>query len=465
MPAWRSSPLLSGSRPVVAEKVADATGTLDRLPPQRIDAEQAVLGSVLIDPSAIVVVAGILRPDDFYRAQNAKVFAAALSLATRREPVDLVTLSGELERSGELDFVGGSAYLTSLINLTPTAVNAEHYAGLVEEAARRRALIAAASSIAGLAYDQSRDVDEAVERAEEIVFAVSDRRTSAAFRLLRDLLGEAYERLDYLYQHRGEVVGIRTGFPALDVLTSGLQKSDLIILAARPSVGKTSLALNVAEFAAAQDNRTVAIFSLEMSHEQLVERLISSAGAIDSQRIRTGHLEAADFTRLAPTMNDLAEARIWIDDSPNLSPSDIRSKARRLEAETGLDLVIVDYLQLMRSPSRGRDANRVQEVSDISMSLKALARELRVPVLALSQLSRSVEQRQDGQPRLSDLRESGALEQDADLVMFLWKERDDNAVVHLDIAKHRNGPTGTVDLWFKRERTRFLPVDNLRSYP
>ncbi len=439
--------------------------SIDRLPPQSIEAEQSVLGALLIDRDAVVEVAEILRPDDFYRNQHGSIYSAILELYERREPVDIVTVSEVLERTGNLDHVGGSAYLASLINLTPTAVNAVYYARIVERKAVLRNLISAAGRIAGIGYDENADVDESVDRAEQELFAVSQKRVTSGFAPLKTLLHAAYDRLDYLHQHKGEISGIRTGFADLDAMTTGLQKSDLIIVAARPSIGKTSLALNFAEHAAVREGRTVGVFSLEMSKEQLVLRLLSSVANIDSQRLRTGFLEEMDFTRLAPAMNALAEAPIYIDDTPNISTMELRTKARRLQAESGLDMLIVDYLQLMQSTVQSRDSNRVQEVSEISRGLKALARELEVPVVALSQLSRQAEMRESKEPRLSDLRESGSIEQDSDLVMFLWREKErggaeeqdqDGEVVNLKLAKHRNGPTGETKLWFKKRQTRFV---------
>ena len=438
--------------------------SIDRLPPQSIEAEQSVLGALLIDRDAVIEVAELLRPEDFYRSHHGTIYAAVLELSERREPVDLVTVSEVLERLGQLDAIGGSSYLASLINLTPTAVNAVHYARIVERKAVLRGLISAAGKIAGIGYDESTDVEVSIDKAEQELFAVSQKRVASGFSPLRTLLHSAYDRLDYLHQHKGEVSGIRTGFADLDAMTTGLQKSDLIILAARPSIGKTSLALNFAEHAAVKEGKTVGIFSLEMSKEQLVLRLLSSVANIDSQRLRTGFLEEMDFTRLAPAMNTLAEAPIFIDDTPNITTMELRTKARRLQAESGLDLVIVDYLQLMQSSVQSRDANRVQEVAEISRGLKALARELQVPVISLSQLSRQAEMRESREPRLSDLRESGSIEQDADLVMFLWREKErgpdeaesDGEIVKLKLAKHRNGPTGEATLWFKKRQTRFV---------
>jgi len=446
--------------------------SIDRLPPQSVEAEQSVLGALLIDRDAVVEVAEILRPEDFYRGIHGDIYAAVLDLYERREPVDIVTVSEVLERAGQLDAIGGSAFLTSLINLTPTAVNATHYARIVERKAVLRNLIGAAGRIAAIGYEDTPDVTESIDRAESELFSVSQRRVDSGFSPLKTLLHSAYDRLDYLHQHRGEVVGIRTPFKDLDQLTTGLQKSDLVIIAARPSIGKTSLALNIAEYAAVQDKKTVGIFSLEMSKDQLVLRLLSSVAKIDSQNLRTGFLEEMDFTRLAPAMNALAEAPMFIDDTPNISTMELRTKARRLQAESGLDLLIVDYLQLMQSTVNTRDSNRVQEVSEISRGLKGLARELEVPVVALSQLSRQPEMRESKEPRLSDLRESGSIEQDADLVMFLWREKErgsddadsDGEIINLKLAKHRNGPTGEIKLFFKKRQTRFISHAEAERY-
>jgi replicative DNA helicase len=437
---------------------------IDRLPPQSLEAEQSVLGALLIDRDAIVEVADFLRAEDFYRPANGSIFAAVLDLYERREPIDIVTVAETLERAGQLETIGGRTYLSSLANQTPTAVHAVPYGRIVERKAVLRNLISAAGRIAGIGYEDPAEIQEAIDRAERELFSVSQRRVVDGFSRLSRLLHDAYDRLDYLHAHRGEISGIRTGFADLDALTTGLQKSDLVVVAARPSVGKTSFALNIAEHAAVQDGKSVGVFSLEMSKEQLVLRLLSSVSNIDSQRLRSGFLEELDFARIAPAMNALSEAPMYIDDTPSISTMELRTKARRLQAESGLDLVIVDYLQLMQATTTSRDANRVQEVSEISRGLKALARELSVPVIALSQLSRQPEMRESREPRLSDLRESGAIEQDADLVLFLWRDKDrpaeegdvDGEVIKLKLAKHRNGPTGELDLWFKKKQTRFV---------
>jgi replicative DNA helicase len=437
---------------------------IDRLPPQSLEAEQSVLGAVLIDRETIIEIAEFLRPEDFYRQAHANVYKAMLELFERREPVDLVTVAEALERNEELEQIGGRAYLSNLSNQTPTAVHAVQYARIVERKAILRNLIGAAGKIAGIGYEDPAEIQEAIDRAESELFTVSNRRITAGFSVLKELLHAAYDRLDYLHAHRGELNGVASGFTDLDALTTGFQKSDLIVVAARPSVGKTSFALNVAEHVAVREHKSVGVFSLEMSKEQLVLRLLSSVANIDSKRLRTGFLEELDFARIAPAMNDLSEAALYIDDTPNITSMELRTKARRLQAESGLDLVIVDYLQLMQATTTNRDANRVQEVSEISRGLKALARELSVPVIALSQLSRQPEMRESKEPRLSDLRESGAIEQDADLVVFLYREKDkppgeddqtDGEVINVKLAKHRNGPTGDIQLWFRKSQTRF----------
>jgi replicative DNA helicase len=390
-----------------------------------------------------------------------------LALHSQREPIDLVTLGDELTRREKLDGVGGPAYLATLMNAVPTAVHVEHYGKIVEQKAVLRNLIAAAGRIAAVGYEEANDTAAAIDRAESILFEISQRRTVAGFETLSTLLGEAYDRLEFLHEHRGQILGIPTGLGSLDALLGGFQPSDLVILAARPSVGKTSLALNVALHAAVHEEKKVAIFSLEMSREQLALRLLSSETGINPRPLQTGFMEETDWSKIARVMNDMATAKMWIDDSPTLSVLELRTKARRLEVEQqGIDLVIVDYLQLMQASTPTREPNRVQEVSEISRGLKNLARELKVPVLALSQLSRNVEQRGgQGEPRLSDLRESGSLEQDADVVIFLYRaDGDPNPeadveLVKAKVAKHRNGPIGEIPLQFRRRTTRFHPVE------
>ena len=438
--------------------------SVDKLAPQSIEAEQSVLGSILIDSEAILRVGDFLKPADFYRQQHADVYEAMLALHGQREPIDLVTLGDELRRRDRLDAIGGPAYLTSLMNTVPTAVHAEHYGRIVERKAVLRNLIGAAGKIAAVGYEEANDAEAAIDRAESILFEISQRRTDGGFESLSILLGQAYDRLEYLHEHRGQILGVPTGLSQLDALLGGLQPSDLIILAARPSVGKTSMALNIAQHAAVREQKKVAVFSLEMSKEQLALRLLSAETGINPRPLQTGFVDETDWSKIAIVMNDMATAQMWIDDSPALSVMELRTKARRLEAEQrGIDLVIVDYLQLMQPSTPNKDANRVQEVSDISRGLKQLARELKVPVVALSQLSRGVEQRGSAEPRLSDLRESGSIEQDSDVVIFLYRDGEQNPdaeveLIKAKVAKHRNGPIGEVPLQFRKANTRFYTV-------
>ncbi|MEO8511560.1 MAG: replicative DNA helicase [Chloroflexota bacterium] len=444
--------------------MARAPESPDRLAPQATEAEQSVLGSILVDRDAILRVADFLRPQDFYRQQHGDIFEAMLSLHGQREPIDLITLGDELARRDRLDQVGGAAYLASLMNTVPTAVHVEHYGRIVERKSVLRNLISAAGKIAAVGYEESNDAEIAIDRAESILFEISQHRTTGGFESLATLLGQAYDRLEYLHEHRGQILGIPSGLSGLDLMLGGFQPSDLIILAARPSVGKTSLALNIAQHAAVREEKKVAVFSLEMSREQLALRLLSAESGINPRPLQTGFVDETDWSKIAQVMNEMHNAPLWIDDQPGLSVMELRTKARRLEAEQkGLDLVIVDYLQLMQASTPSRDGNRVQEVSEISRGLKELARELKVPVIALSQLSRGVEQRGSAEPRLSDLRESGSLEQDADIVLFLYREGDQNPeaefeVVKAKVAKHRNGPIGEVSLNFRKANTRFYTM-------
>ncbi|HET7686438.1 MAG TPA: replicative DNA helicase [Candidatus Limnocylindria bacterium] len=445
--------------------VASSSGSaLEKLAPQALEAEQSVLGSILIDPDAILRVADFLHPADFYKAAHGSIFEAMLALHGQREPIDLVTLAEELDRRDRLDAVGGPGYLATLMNAVPTAVHAEHYGRIVERKSVLRNLIAAAGRIAAVGYEESNDAEVAIDRAESILFEISQRRTAQGFESLGTLLGQAYDRLEYLHEHRGQILGIPSGLSQLDALLGGFQPSDLVIIAARPSVGKTSLGLNIAQHAAVREGKKVAVFSLEMSREQLALRLLSAESGINPRPLQTGFVDETDWSRIARVMNDMHAAPMWIDDSPGLSVMELRTKARRLEAEQhGVDLVIVDYLQLMQASTPSRDGNRVQEVSEISRGLKQLARELKVPVIALSQLSRGVEQRTTAEPRLSDLRESGSIEQDADVVIFLYRDGEQNPdaeteMIKAKVAKHRNGPIGEVPLQFRKANTRFYPV-------
>ncbi|MBE3564874.1 MAG: replicative DNA helicase [Thermogemmatispora sp.] len=383
---------------------------MEKLLPQNIEAECGVLGSILIDPEAIIQVADFLRPEDFYRDAHRAIYEVMLQLYERHEPADFITLCDELERQGKLEEVGGASYITSLVNQVPTSGNIEYYGRIVERTAVLRRLIHAAGQIAAIAYEEG-DADVALDKAERLIFEIGRRRLRSDFSLLSEILSEYLNKLDQLHERRGAIVGVPTGFSDLDRLTGGLQRSDLIILAARPSLGKTSLALSMAHNAAVRFQQTVAIFSLEMSKEQLVQRLLSMEAGVDQQRLRTGWIDDEEWERIMLATQRLAEAPIWIDDTASISTAEMRSKARRLQAEQGVDLIIVDYLQLMQttSGSARRNENRVQEISEISRTLKALARELNVPVLALAQLSRAVETRQSKVPQLSDLRESGCL--------------------------------------------------------
>jgi replicative DNA helicase len=427
--------------------------------PHNTEAEEAALGSLLLDPDAIFNVASFLSHKDFYREKNGWIYDAIRDLHNRREPADFVTLCDELERRGQLEEVGGAAYITSLINSVPTAIHAEYYARIVERTAILRRLIGAAAKIAAIAYEDAEDVDEVVDRAEQVLFGVSERRITRDLVSIKQIIAAYYDRIDYLYQHRDELIGIPTSFSPLDKLLGGLQPSDLIIVAGRPSMGKTSLVLSIAQNAARKFNQRVAIFSLEMSSEQVVQRLVSAETGIDSQRLRLGDLKDDEWHLFGEATGILSEIPIFLDDTPSISALQMRTKARRLHAEHGLDMIIVDYLQLMRGDTKLE--NRVQEISAISRSLKGLARELNVPVVAVSQLSRAVEGRKEKQPMLSDLRESGAIEQDADVVMFIYREEvyDENTdrenIADIIVAKHRNGPTGKVPLFFQKELAQF----------
>ncbi|MDQ3653820.1 MAG: replicative DNA helicase [Chloroflexota bacterium] len=438
----------------------------ERLPPHNIEAEQSVLGSLLIDRDAIIRVASYVKAEDFYFSANGTVYQAILDLYNRREPTDFLTLSDELERRSVLDDIGGLGYLSSLLNVVPTAVHVEYYGRIVERTATLRRLIDAGTHIVGIGFQDNLDAADALDSAEQTLFTVSQRRQTKDFQSISDVLDRFFDQLDYLQQNRGEVVGVPTGFSDLDKLTGGLQRSDLLIVAARPSMGKTAFALGMAYGAAVQHGRKVGVFSLEMSAEQLVQRLLATETGVDSHRLRLGNIDDSEWDRISRAFGRLAEAEIYIDDSANASVMDVRSKARRLQAEHGLDLIIVDYLQLM---SGRRTENRVQEISEISRGLKGLARELNIPVVALSQLSRAVETRADHRPMLSDLRESGSIEQDADIVMFIFRDDkyDENSekkgIAELIIAKHRNGPVGSVNLRFFERTARFADLELYRE--
>lgn len=434
---------------------------MERMPPASVEAEQAVLGAMLLKPDAVTTAAEELTADDFYRETHRLIFEAMMDLKERTEPVDLVTLTEQLKKADKLTKIGGIPALSLIANSVPTAANVQYHARIVREKAQLRSLIHAATEIAGAAYEDAEDVEDIMDSAEKRILEVASGKRSKDFVPLQDILLNTLEQIEARYSNKGSITGLPTGFTELDHLTAGLQKSDLILVAARPSMGKTAFTLNIAAHVVLRAKEPVAFFSLEMSKEQLVQRLICSEGRIDSQRLRVGELEDKEWGDLIDTANRLSAAPLYIDDTPGITVMELRSKARRLKAEQGLSLIIIDYLQLMQGRTSKSGDNRQQEISEISRSLKALARELNVPVVALSQLSRSVESRQIKRPMLSDLRESGSLEQDADIVMFLYREdyydpeTENKNITEVIIAKHRNGPVDTVELTFLKQFTKF----------
>jgi replicative DNA helicase len=435
----------------------------DILPPHNVEAEEAVLGSLLIDPEAVLRIAPFLKPEMFYIVKNGWVYDAILKLQERHEAIDLLTVAAELDRDSRLSEIGGDSYLAQLTTSVPTALNVETYAHLVEDMATRRRMINAASAVARFAYDQTVPIDQVIEKSEAAVFAVSEGAGDGHMVPMRRAVNDFFERIEYLHEHRDEPLGIPTGYPDLDKLTGGLNKGDLVIVAARPGVGKTSLMLNLAYNAAYKFRQRVAIFSLEMGVEQLVQRFVASETGIDSQRLRVGDLRDDEWANMTKVSMQMADLLIFMDDTPSLTPLDLRVKARRIYQEYGLDLIVVDYLQLMTSENnngRGSD-NRVQEISYISRALKGIARELKLPVVAGSQLSRLVEQRSDKRPMLSDLRESGSIEQDSDIVSFIYRDEiynpdtDQKNIAEISVQKNRNGPTGKINLYFDKRLTSF----------
>ncbi|HEU5187257.1 MAG TPA: replicative DNA helicase [Candidatus Saccharimonadales bacterium] len=435
-----------------------------KVPPQNLDAEVSLLGAVLIDEGVLTRVSDKLGADDFYDPRHVCIFDAMLRLYERHMPVDLLTLSDELKKKDQLESAGGTEYLTELSNQVPSAAHAESYATIITQNALRRRLISASGSIAELGFDESRNSEELLSQAEAELFAVSDKSLRQDLASLEQILTESFDRMEELHRNKDGLRGIRTGFRDLDSLTAGLQRSDLIILAARPAMGKTTLVTNLAYNIATIEKQSVLFFSLEMSKEQLVDRMLADAAGVDAWNIRTGKLSDDDFEKISHAMGEMAEAPIYIDDTPGATVLELRTKARRAAHEHPLGMIIIDYLQLMQGSGRS-DGNRVQEVSEISRGLKLVARELNVPVIALSQLSRSVESRNPPVPQLSDLRESGSIEQDADIVAFIYREAYYNPeterqnVTDLIIAKHRNGPTGKVELYFHPERLKFMTLD------
>ena len=432
----------------------------DRQPPHNVDAEVSVLGAMVISKEAVVAAQEILRPEDFYRPAHRIVYEAIQKLQSEGKPVDLVTLVDELNKEGQLKEVGGISFVTMLAQSVPTAANVTYHAKIVREKSELRHLIDAATEIASAAYEEADDVDNIMDDAEKKILAVAGDRSGSGFESIKDIAMETMKHLDQVANAQGALTGLATGFTDLDKMTAGMQPSDFIIVAARPSMGKTAFTLNIASYIGLHGG-TVAFFSLEMSKSQLMQRLMAAEGLIDSQRLRTGELSVEEWTNLVSVADKLSHTNIYIDDTPGITVRELRSKARRLKAEHGLDIIIIDYLQLMQGRASKNNDSRQQEVSEISRSLKALARELDVPVIALSQLSRSVESRQVKRPMLSDLRESGSLEQDADIVMFLYREdyydkdTENQGVTELIIAKHRNGAIGTVNLMFQKQYTRF----------
>lgn len=441
----------------------------ERVPPQNIEAEQAVLGAMLIDKESIAKATEVLSADDFYREAHRVIFSAMLELYNKNEAVDMVTVTEILKRDNKLEDIGGIAYITSLANVVLTAANVKYHAEIVAEKSVLRQLVRVSTEIAAMGYEANEDVGTLLDTAESRILEISNRKKKNDFTAINDILMDSVQSIESLLQNKGGLTGLPAGFADLDKLTSGLHPSDFIILAARPSMGKTALALNIVQNVALRahkviggEPRSVAFFSLEMSKEQLVNRMLCAEAGIDSQRLRVGEMRDEDWTHLWDACDTMSRAKIYIDDTAGITAMDMRSRARRLKAEHGLDLIVVDYLQLMQgSGKRNNSGDRQQEVSEISRSLKALARELDVPVLALSQLSRSVESRQVKRPMLSDLRESGSLEQDADIVAFLYREdyynpETENKHTELIIAKHRNGPVDTVNLFFQKQFTKFV---------
>jgi len=428
-----------------------------RVPPHSQEAEESVLGAMLIDKDAVIAVAEFLLPEDFYDERLRDIYQACIDLYEARTPIDVLTVTERLKKRKNLKNVGSSSFLADLANRVPTAAHVEHYGRIVKDTSTKRSLMAAATRLVEVSMDESLAANEALDKAESEIFSLSQKSLTKAFTSVRDTLAESFDRLDELHKSGEGMRGVPTGFPDLDNALAGMQKSNLIILAARPGVGKTSLAMNIAQYVSVELKRPVGFFSLEMSREELVDRLLVAQADIDAWKLKTGKLSEDDFSKLSDAMGILAEAPLFIDDTPGLSILEMRTKARRLQVENGLDLLVVDYLQLAHSRNL---ENRVQEVSEISQGLKNLARELKIPVIAVSQLSRAVETRGGNKPQLSDLRDSGGIEQDADVVMFLWREDADNAEnFMLDIAKHRNGPLKSVPLHFKGDRIRFYSRD------
>lgn len=440
-------------------KVQVDLSSLDKVPPHNLEAEESLLGSMLISQDAIPDVIEKVKGEDFYREANRHVYESILDLYAKGEPADPITVAEQLKGKGVLEEVGGKSYIHTLVNVVPTAANAKHYASIVEKNAILRALIRAATEVAALGYEAPENVEALVDRAESLIFGVAQKRISEKFVHIRELLTEGFEQIEKLYEKKAHVTGLPSGFTDLDDLTSGFQPSDLIVVAARPSMGKTSLTLSIVQHVGLSEKVPVAVFSLEMSRNQLAQRMMCSEARVDAQSLRSGNLREEDWPKLSNAVGRLADAPIFIDDTAHITIMELRAKARRLMAREKLGLIIVDYLQLMQGGNRLE--NRQQEISEISRALKILGRELNVPVIAVSQLSRAVEARTDKRPLLADLRESGAIEQDADLVLFIYRDEyyqrdsEDKGIAEISISKHRNGPTGVVKLAFLEHYTKF----------
>src|SRR3990167_4933475 len=434
-----------------------------KVPPHNEEAEQSVLGSILIDKDAISIVSEIISPNDFYSGVNGVVYSAMLSLYEKRKPIDILTLTDELKKNKTNDRID-TAYLTSLVETVPTAANVEHYAKIIKENATKRSLISLGGEIAQMGFTEDKEADELLDKAEAVIFSISQGHGTKGFVQLKEMLAQSFDRIDELHKGGAGLRGVRTGFVDLDNILSGMQASNMLILASRPGQGKTAMIANISQYVAVSEKIPVGIFSLEMSQEEIVDRLLVGQADVDAWRLKTGKLSEPDFAKLSEAMGLLADAPIFIDDTPGISVAEIRTRARRLQLEHQIGLLIVDYLQLV-DPGKHYD-NRVQEVSIVSQSLKNLARELKIPVVAVSQLSRAVEHRGEKRPQLADLRESGAIEQDADVVMFIYRieESVGNVIpTKLLIAKHRNGPTGEIDLLFRGDRIRFYNVEKKRE--
>ena len=437
---------------------------LGKVPPHDVEAEQAVLGSMLTDKDAVISAIEVLKEEDFYRTDNRSIYEAIINLYNRAEPIDIITVKAELESLGKFEQIGGLEYLASLPDKVPTTANAMKYIKIVEEKSTLRNLIKTANEIIELGYDPTEDVSDIMEGAEKKIFNIMQNNDKKSYSPIKDILVESFTQLEELYNRKQHITGVPSGFTELDYKTAGFHGSDLVLIAARPAMGKSAFALNIATNAAVRANVPVVIFSLEMSKEQMVNRILCSEAMVDSNKVRTGKLEEDDWTKLAGSIGPLSDAEIYIDDTPGISVMEIRAKCRKLKLEKNIGMVVIDYLQLVQGSNR-RNGSREQEISEISRSLKILAKELNVPVIALSQLSRAVEQRPDHRPMLSDLRESGAIEQDADIVMFLYRDdyynpdSEKKDIAEVIIAKHRGGSLGTVDLLWLGSYTKFVNLE------